>query len=221
MAKDPAVLFYTSDFLSGAADLTMEERGQYITMLCLQHQKGELTTKSIRLTVGSVSDDVMAHFKKLKNGNYINERMQNEADRRVQYIESRRKSGLLGGRPAKANEKHKLNHTPKRTEDEDVNGNIDRNRDEFEKVRKAYSGTRRGLDTEFKNFQRHEDWKTELPKLYVKLHDEEIIRDHQSESNLFVPPWPHFRTWINQRRWEQEFEKIETYDEQVERLSKI
>ena len=42
MERDPAFLFYSSDFLSGIADLNMEERGQYITLLCVQHQKGRL-----------------------------------------------------------------------------------------------------------------------------------------------------------------------------------
>ncbi len=59
MAKDPAFLFYAQDFLVGCSDLTLEERGQYITMLCLQHQKGFVTEKTIRLTVGSVSVDVL------------------------------------------------------------------------------------------------------------------------------------------------------------------
>ena len=66
--KDPAFLFYSSDFLNGVVDLTMEERGQYITLLCLNHQKGELTEKTIRLSVGSVSVDVLAKFKQDENG---------------------------------------------------------------------------------------------------------------------------------------------------------
>lgn len=36
MAKALTVLFYTSDFLSGTSFFTMEERGQYITLLCEQ-----------------------------------------------------------------------------------------------------------------------------------------------------------------------------------------
>ena len=39
--KDPAVLFYTSDFLGGAALMNMKERGQYITLLCLQRERGQ------------------------------------------------------------------------------------------------------------------------------------------------------------------------------------
>jgi len=99
MAKDPAFLFYTSDFLSGVVDLTMEERGQYITLLCLQHQKGFLNEKTIRLCVGSVSVDVMSKFKQSEDGNYYNERLLEETEKRQFFIDSRRENGIKGGRP--------------------------------------------------------------------------------------------------------------------------
>lgn len=47
--KDPAVLFYTSDFLSGVTFLSMEQRGQYITLLCTQHQHGSIPENQLRL----------------------------------------------------------------------------------------------------------------------------------------------------------------------------
>lgn len=99
MAKDPAVLFYTSDFLTGVADLTMEERGQYITILCLQHQKGHLSEKTIRLTVGSISVDVMSKLRQDENGLFFSERMDQEIENRIKFLESRRNNGKLGGRP--------------------------------------------------------------------------------------------------------------------------
>ena len=99
MAKDPAFLFYSSDFLNGVADLTMEERGQFITLLCLQHQKGTLTEKTIRLSLGSVSVDVLSKFTKDKDGNLYNERLQDEIEKRIQFTESRRNNGSKGGRP--------------------------------------------------------------------------------------------------------------------------
>jgi len=101
MAKDPAFLFYSSDFLNGISDLTMEERGQYITLLCLQHQKGELTDKTIRLSVGSVSVDVISKFSKLDNGNLVNDRLIIEIEKRKNFTESRRNNGKKGGRPTK------------------------------------------------------------------------------------------------------------------------
>ena len=53
MAKDPAILFYTSDFLTGTLFLDMKERGQYITMLCLLHQHGgKLSKHDLEVVVG-------------------------------------------------------------------------------------------------------------------------------------------------------------------------
>lgn len=99
--KDPAFLFYSSDFLSGVADLTMEERGQFITLLCLQHQKGSLSEKTIRLSVGSCSVDVLKKFLQDEEGNFYNERLNIEAEKRNKFTESRRNNGLNGGRPLK------------------------------------------------------------------------------------------------------------------------
>ena len=90
--RDPAVLFYTSDFLSGVADLTMSERGQYITLLCLQHQKGHLSKKTITLSVGKVSDDVLSKFRVDEEERYYNVRMEEEIKKRAAYSQSRAKN---------------------------------------------------------------------------------------------------------------------------------
>jgi uncharacterized protein YdaU (DUF1376 family) len=119
MSKDPAFLFYSSDFLSGVSDLTMEERGQYITLLCVQHQKGELTEKTIRLSVGNASVDVMAHFELQENGSYVNIRLREEAEKRARFAQSRRANGKKGGRPKKkATDNHVDNHVDTHMEDE-------------------------------------------------------------------------------------------------------
>lgn len=123
MSKDPAVLFYTGDFLNGCIDLTFEERGQYITLLCLQHQKGHLSEKTIRLSVGSVSVDVLKKLSRDAAGNYFNERMDAEIQKRAQYIDSRRDNGLKGGRPKKAYAKPYGKAKKKHTEDINENEN--------------------------------------------------------------------------------------------------
>lgn len=97
--KDPAFLFYPADFLIGVMDMTMEERGQYITLMALQHQKGHLPEKTIRLCVGSVSDIVLNKFIKDKDGLLYNKRLDEEIEKRCTYTESRRLNGLKGGRP--------------------------------------------------------------------------------------------------------------------------
>lgn len=97
--KDPAFLFYSSDFMTGISDLNMEERGQYITLLCLQHQKGHLSEKTIRLNVANLSEDVLIKFKKDENGLYYNQRLDLEIEKRAFFVDSRRENGKLGGRP--------------------------------------------------------------------------------------------------------------------------
>ena len=103
--KDPAFLFYSSDFLTGCASLTMEERGQYISLLCLEHQLGRLSEKTIRLSVGSVSVDVMDKFQQDENGLFFNERLEIEIEKRSNFIDTRRNNGLKGGRPKAENKK--------------------------------------------------------------------------------------------------------------------
>ena len=101
MGKDPAFMLYSQDFLVGVSDLTMEERGQYITMLCLQHQKGHLTKKNIQIAVGNVSEDVMNKFIQDENEMYYNETLENLIHKREAYSQSRSENGKKGGRPKK------------------------------------------------------------------------------------------------------------------------
>jgi len=92
MAKDPAVLFYTSDFIVGTTFMTMEERGQYITLLCLQHQKGGIPRSHIKNLCGSLDSPVLEKFEVDEDDLYFNPRMRLEANKRRKYCESRSKS---------------------------------------------------------------------------------------------------------------------------------
>lgn len=96
MSKDPAFLFYPSDFLTGVSDLTMEERGQYITLLCLQHQKHSLTIKAIKLSAGNVTADVLSKFQKDENGNYYNARLRLESEKRAKHSDKQRDRAKKG-----------------------------------------------------------------------------------------------------------------------------
>lgn len=90
MAKDPAVLFYTSDFLVGTITMTMEQRGKYITLLCLQHQKQKLTLKDLQMYLTDEDIEVAEKFPLQSDGFYYNLRMYEEALKRKNYTESRR-----------------------------------------------------------------------------------------------------------------------------------
>lgn len=54
MAKDPAFLFYPSDFLTGTMFMSNEQVGIYIRLLCSQHQHGGIIDKdSFNALVGN------------------------------------------------------------------------------------------------------------------------------------------------------------------------
>jgi hypothetical protein len=109
MSKDPAVLLYTSDFLSGTYTMTDEQVGRYIRLLCLQHQKGKLTEKDMQSICKGYDSDVYEKFD-IIDGYYINKRMYEEAQKRSKFTESRRKN---------ASAKHMPNHME--NENENVN----------------------------------------------------------------------------------------------------
>lgn len=99
--KDPAFLFYSSDFLTGTLLMTFEDRGKYITILSYMHQNGRLSEETIRLLVGSVSDMLRLKFSIDKKGFWFNERLEIEIEKRKNFVESRVKNGSKGGRPIK------------------------------------------------------------------------------------------------------------------------
>jgi hypothetical protein len=90
MAKDPAVLFYTSDFLSGTITMNYEQRGKYITLLCIQHQQSFLTDEDFESILTENDKRVKDKFEKQSDGTYVNLKLKNESERRKSYTESRR-----------------------------------------------------------------------------------------------------------------------------------
>ena len=78
--KDPAFLFYSSDFLSGTMLMTDEEIGQYIKLICLQHQKGHLKEKDILNICKTHNEEIFSKFKIDEEGNYYNERLETETE---------------------------------------------------------------------------------------------------------------------------------------------
>lgn len=85
MAKDPAFLFYSNDFLTGTYLLSFDDRGKYITLLCLMHQQGRLSEQSIISSLGSISENLKAKFKIDENGFWYNERLEEEIDKRKRH----------------------------------------------------------------------------------------------------------------------------------------
>jgi len=70
--------------------LSMEQKGKYITLLCLQHNKGVLSEKDMIKICGTYDDDVYGKFVKDSNGCFFNERLALEMQKRRAYSESRK-----------------------------------------------------------------------------------------------------------------------------------
>lgn len=76
--------------------------------------------------------------------------------------------------------------------------------EDFENFRKIYPGTKKGYNTEFENFKKkHKDWKQVMPLLYNLLMNQINAKEYQMRIGVFVPPWKHLTTYINQRCWEE------------------
>ena len=127
MSKDPAVLFYTSDFLSGTFTMSNEQVGKYIRLLCLQHQKGKLTEKDMLSICKAYDDEIWCKFK-IEDGAFYNERMYNETVRRQKFSESRRNNAKSpkNDSTSKAYAKHM------ETETETINETINRTKTKTE-----------------------------------------------------------------------------------------
>jgi len=94
MAKDPAFLFYSSDFITGTDLMSYDQIGKYIKLLCLQHQKGHLKEKVMLQICGEYDEEIFEKFVKDEQGLFYNERLQEEIDKRKSFCESRRNNRL-------------------------------------------------------------------------------------------------------------------------------
>jgi len=101
MGKDPAVLLYTGDFLSGTSFFNDEQRGQYIKLLCEQHQNGHIPKEHMLEICKTYDSPVLKKFIKDPKGLFFNERMEIEILRRQSYSESRRNNRAGGNKDNK------------------------------------------------------------------------------------------------------------------------
>ena len=132
--KNPAFLFYTSDFITGTLFMNNEEVGAYIRVLCMQHQKGHLTEEEIKniCKKNKIFLSVISHFKQDKKGLFYNKRLDREKDKREKYSESRAKN-----RKKRIEDKINISstyenisktydeHMENENEDENINNNIE------------------------------------------------------------------------------------------------
>lgn len=94
--KAPAFMFYADDFLAGTLEMSQEEVGQYIRLLCHQWNRGSIpveTEKQQRLTGGCVSVDVLAKFQLCEDGQLRNERLEAVRSERDRFLQQQSEKG--------------------------------------------------------------------------------------------------------------------------------
>ena len=127
--KAPAFQLYAQDFLTGVMDLTMEERGLYITLLCKQWSVNDtngIPKKRLRLFLGYDWENLpeMVKDKFIDNGDYFyNKRLLKIVLNQNEFREKQRLNGLKGGRPktqkkAKESSSMKIEDRSKKIEEE-------------------------------------------------------------------------------------------------------
>jgi hypothetical protein len=191
MAKDPAVLFYTSDFLSGTFTMDNEQVGKYIRLLCLQHQKGKLTEKDMLSICKAYDIEIWDKFK-LEDGLYYNERMYNETIRRQKFSESRRNNAKSPKKEStsEAYAEHMETETENRTITINENINID-----FEWFWNEYDkkvGEKQKLK---KKWNKLSDEERQNAMNYIELY-KEAVPDKQFRKNP--------ETFLNNKSWNDE-----------------
>lgn len=94
MAKDPAFLFYSADFMMGTALMSETEVGQYIRILCHMHQSGRLSMEDMLNICPHISSRVVGKLMKDDQNRYYSVRLEEEVEKRKKYSESRKKNRL-------------------------------------------------------------------------------------------------------------------------------
>ena len=209
-SKPPSFNFYPQDFLTGTMTMSNMQVGSYIRLLCLQHQQGHLSEEDMLAICGEFDKKVFSKFKQDENGNYYNERLDFEKEKRNKFIESRmsnlsKENGLnshMGN--------HMVPHSENEIEKENVNKSINRiininslHIDLFNSIWSIYPRKEKkqyALDC----FVRL-DPSPDLVQT-IKTAVERAKRSKQWQEKQFIP---HFSTYLNQRRWEDELPEEE------------
>lgn len=228
MSKNPAFLFYPGDWLTGTMFMSIEEKGAYITLLCVQFEHGEIPEEKILQVITLELWKKIRHkFKKNSRG-FFNKRLDFEKEKREKYSKSRSSNR---SKISKTHDKHMNNisstydqHMGNENENENENKDDNINtvsvnkgkRDkvfeidckaEFDKARELYPGSKRGLDTEFDYFKKKiKDWKKVVTLLYPAIEKQIKSRAVKKQKGEFIPEWKGFSSWIYNRYWELEVE---------------
>lgn len=120
MSKDPAFLFYPNDYLGGTMGMTFDEKGAYMELLMLQFNRGHMTKHMIGQTIGQLFGRIEDKFEVDEQGLYYNKRLEEEINKRKNFVKSRCNNRLGVNQHNKKDEKqggHMTSHMENENED--------------------------------------------------------------------------------------------------------
>ena len=95
--RDPAFLFYPTDFMGFVMNLDDSETGQFIKLLCLQHIQGHFSENDLMNITGyEPSEKLLKKFELDEQGLYFNEWIEALIKKRVEYTKSRSNNRKTG-----------------------------------------------------------------------------------------------------------------------------
>ena len=121
MAKDPAFLFYTQDFITGSLFMSNEDTGIYIRLLCAQHQHGGLIDKLAFNSMVGTKDLLRSKFIETDDG-FFNKRLMEEMTKREKKSSNLSANAKIRwSKQCKSNAIAYAGHMPTEDENEIVN----------------------------------------------------------------------------------------------------
>lgn len=96
MKASPAFQLYPADFLVGVADMTNEEVGIYIRLLCLQWAKGQLDASKVARCVGTEIPPAVLEKFQVADGRMWNARLESVRVEQAKRREEQSKKGKAG-----------------------------------------------------------------------------------------------------------------------------
>ena len=86
---------------------------------------------------------------------------------------------------------------------------------EFIEAWKLFKGHRLSPVQGFRELLLHNDYESVVPLLKNAIEKEARYKNLKKEKGEWVEDWTHFKTWVQQRRWEQELPDIAEVKESV------
>ena len=106
--RDPAILFYPTEFIMETYLMTDEEIGKYIKLLCNFQFHGHLNEKKIEDICGGHISRIFNLLEKDKDGLYYHKRTDYEKERRKVFVDSRA-NNLKGSKKKSENKESSFN----------------------------------------------------------------------------------------------------------------